>query len=154
MSARFAAAAATGDPASLAAQCIAALPAVDGATLGILYTTEAAAAALPEITRALSAHTGIRSWVGGVGLGVCSAAAEVFDEPAAVARLFVAHAFENGGGCSEILAESFGEVGVDTLVFLLEGDGQRQDLPLRKAVKASHDDFTVLAYTRCHNPYM
>ena len=84
MSARFAAAAATGDPASLAAQCIAALPAVDGATLGILYTTEPAAAALPAITRALSAHTGIRSWVGGVGLGVCSAAAEVFDEPAAV----------------------------------------------------------------------
>ena len=84
MSARFAAAVATGDPASLAAQCIAALPPVDGATLGILYTTEPAAAALPEITRALSAHTGIRSWVGGVGLGVCSATAEVFEEPAAV----------------------------------------------------------------------
>ena len=84
MSARFAAASATGDPASLAAQCIAALPVVDEATLGILYTTEPAAAVLPEITRALSAHTGIRSWVGGVGLGVCSAAAEVFEEPAAV----------------------------------------------------------------------
>jgi len=84
VNARFAAASATGDPASLAAQCIAALPPVEGATLGILYTTEPAAAALPEITRALSAHTGIRSWVGGVGLGVCSAASEVFEEPAAV----------------------------------------------------------------------
>ena len=84
MSPRFAAASATGDPAGLAAQCIAALPHVDGATLGILYTTEPAAAALPEITRALSAHTGVRSWVGGVGLGVCSAASEIFDEPAAV----------------------------------------------------------------------
>jgi small ligand-binding sensory domain FIST len=84
VSARFAAAAATGDPAGLAAQCIAALPPVDGATLGILYTTEPAAAALPEIVHALSAHTGIRSWVGGVGLGVCSAASEVFEEPAAV----------------------------------------------------------------------
>ena len=84
MSARFAAASAAGDPASLAAQCIAALPSVDGATLGILYTTEPAAAALPEIVRALGAHTGIRSWVGGVGLGVCSAASEVFEEPAAV----------------------------------------------------------------------
>jgi small ligand-binding sensory domain FIST len=84
VSARFAAASATGDPASLAAQCLAALPVVDGATLGILYTTEAAAAALSEITHALSAHTGIRSWVGGVGLGVCSAAAEIFEEPAAV----------------------------------------------------------------------
>ena len=84
MSARFAAAAATGDPASLAAQCIAALPPVDGATLGILYTTEPAAAALPEIASALSTHTGIRSWVGGVGLGVCSATTEIFEEPAAV----------------------------------------------------------------------
>ena len=84
MSARFAAVSATGDPAILAAQCVAALPIVDGATLGILYTTEPAAAVLPEITRALAAHTGIHSWVGGVGLGVCSAASEIFDEPAAV----------------------------------------------------------------------
>ena len=84
MSARFAAVSATGDPAILAAQCVAALPIVDGATLGILYTTEPAAAVLPEITRALADHTGIHSWVGGVGLGVCSAASEIFDEPAAV----------------------------------------------------------------------
>src|SRR5262249_29882671 len=84
VSAQFAAASAAGDPATLAAQCIATLPVVDGATLGILYTTEPAASALPEITRALAVHTGIRSSVGGVGLGVCSAAAEIFEEPAAV----------------------------------------------------------------------
>ncbi len=84
MSARFAAASATGDPATLAAQLVAALPVVDGATLGILYTTEPAARAVPEIARVLTEHTGIRSWVGGVGLGVCSAAAEIFEEPAAV----------------------------------------------------------------------
>jgi small ligand-binding sensory domain FIST len=84
LSTRFAAASATGDPATLAAQCVAALPFMEGATLGILYTTEPAAPALPEIMRALTAHTGIRSWVGGVGLGVCSAAAEIFEEPAVV----------------------------------------------------------------------
>jgi small ligand-binding sensory domain FIST len=84
VSAQFAAVSATGDPASLAAQCVAALPIVDGATLGILYTTEPAAAALPQIAHALVEHTGIGSWVGGVGLGVCSAAAEIFDQPAAV----------------------------------------------------------------------
>jgi small ligand-binding sensory domain FIST len=84
VSARFAAASVAGDPATLAAQCVAALPVVDGATQGILYTTEPAASALPEITRALAVHTGIRSWVGGVGLGVCSAATEIFEEPAAV----------------------------------------------------------------------
>jgi small ligand-binding sensory domain FIST len=84
VSAQFAAVSATGDPASLAAQCVAALPIVDGATLGILYTTEPAAAVLPQIAHALVEHTGIGSWVGGVGLGVCSGVAEIFDEPAAV----------------------------------------------------------------------
>ncbi len=84
MSARFASAAAAGDPATLAARCIAGLAPVEGANLGILYATEPAAAALPQLVDALAAHTGVRSWVGGVGLGVCSAAAEVFDEPAAV----------------------------------------------------------------------
>ncbi len=87
MSARFAAAAVAGDPAGLAARCIAGLAPVEGATLGILYTTEPAASVLPELLRDLAAHTGVRSWVGGVGLGVCSAASEVFDEPAAVAMI-------------------------------------------------------------------
>src|SRR5204863_4375420 len=60
------------------------LPQTDGATLGVLYTTEPAAAVMPELVRALAEHTGVRSWIGGVGLGVCSAETEIFDEPAAV----------------------------------------------------------------------
>lgn len=83
MSARFAAAAAACDPASLAARCIFGLPPVEGANLGILYVTEPAAAVLPRLLRDLARHTGIGCWVGGVGLGVCSAASEVFEEPAA-----------------------------------------------------------------------
>jgi len=84
MTARFAAAVAAGDPAGLAEQAIAALPRTDGATLGILYTTEPAAPVLPGLVRALAEHTGIHSWIGGVGLGVCSAETEIFDQPAAV----------------------------------------------------------------------
>jgi small ligand-binding sensory domain FIST len=84
MSARFAAAVAVGDPADLAKQCIAGLPATEGSTLGILYMTEPASSVMPELVRALAEHTGIRSWVGGVGLGVCAANAEIFDQPAAV----------------------------------------------------------------------
>ncbi len=87
MSARFAAAAAAGDPAGLAARCIAGLAPVDGATLGIIYATEPAAAVLPQLLRDLSGHTGVHSWVGGVGLGVCSAASEIFEEPAAVVMI-------------------------------------------------------------------
>jgi len=84
MSARFAAAAATGDPAGLASRCIAGLALVDQANFGIVYVTEPAAAGLPDLLRDLAAHTGVRSWVGGVGLGICSAESEVFEEPAAV----------------------------------------------------------------------
>lgn len=87
MAARFAAATAKGDPASLAAQCLAALAPIEEANLGILYATEPAAAALPGILHALAEGTGVQSWVGGVGLGVCAAANEVFDEPAVVAMV-------------------------------------------------------------------
>jgi small ligand-binding sensory domain FIST len=84
MSAEFAVASAVGDPASLAERCVAGIPATQQATLGILYTTEPAASVMPQIARALSEHVGVHSWVGGVGLGICSGDAEVFDEPAAV----------------------------------------------------------------------
>ncbi|MBV8505227.1 MAG: FIST C-terminal domain-containing protein, partial [Alphaproteobacteria bacterium] len=87
--AQFAAAVATGDPLSLAARCVAGIPAIEGANLGILYLSEPAAPAFPQLVRALAERTGIRSWVGGVGLGVCSAEDEVFDEPAAVAMTAV-----------------------------------------------------------------
>jgi small ligand-binding sensory domain FIST len=83
----FAAAAAAGDPAGLARRCLDGLSPVADATLGILYATEAAASQLPALIADLVAGTGVRSWVGGVGLGVSSAAGEVFDEPAIAAMV-------------------------------------------------------------------
>lgn len=85
MSAAFAAAAAVGDPPSLVERCVAGIPSGGAANLGILYVTEPAASVIPELVRNLSAHTGVSSWVGGVGLGVCSAKEEIFDQPAVVA---------------------------------------------------------------------
>jgi small ligand-binding sensory domain FIST len=82
VSARFAAATATGDPELLARRCLAGLDAVEGANLGILYVTEAASRHLREIVAELAQNTGIASWVGGVGLGVVAVQSEVFDEPA------------------------------------------------------------------------
>jgi small ligand-binding sensory domain FIST len=87
VSARFASSAASGDPAGLARRCLAGLAPVEGATLGIVYATEAAAPRLPALIADLVAKTGVRSWVGGVGLGVASADSEVFDEPAIVAMV-------------------------------------------------------------------
>ncbi len=89
MSTQFAAAVATGDPVSLVARCVAGIPAIEGANLGILYLSEPAAPVFPQLVRALTERTGIHSWVGGVGLGVCSAEDEIFDEPAAVAMTAV-----------------------------------------------------------------
>jgi small ligand-binding sensory domain FIST len=84
MSASFAATVAVGDPASLMEQCVAGLPAGAEANLGILYVTEPAAPVLPQLVRALADHTGVSSWVGGVGLGICSGSEEIFEQPAAV----------------------------------------------------------------------
>jgi small ligand-binding sensory domain FIST len=84
VSARFASATASGEPAGLASRCIAGLGPVDRANFGVVYVTEPAASALPQILRDLSTHTGVKSWVGGVGLGVCSAENEIFEESAAV----------------------------------------------------------------------
>jgi small ligand-binding sensory domain FIST len=84
MTAPFAAAFAEGDPATLAAECLAQLPeAGRGATLGILYVSEPAAQVLPYIVQELAKGSGIGAWVGGVGLGVCGAGREVYETPAA-----------------------------------------------------------------------
>jgi small ligand-binding sensory domain FIST len=83
MNERFAAASATGDPGTLARACVARLTPNRGANFGVVYVTEPAAAMLPAMLRELAAETGVRSWVGGVGLGVCSLDSEVFEEPAA-----------------------------------------------------------------------
>jgi small ligand-binding sensory domain FIST len=80
----FAAAFAEGDPATLAAECLAQLPEQGrGANLGVLYVNEPAAPVLSYIVQELAKGSGIEAWVGGVGLGVCGAGREVYETPAA-----------------------------------------------------------------------
>ncbi len=83
MSAGFTAAFASGDPATLGARLVAQLPREAEATLGILYVSEPAAQVLPQLVDELASGTGIDHWTGGVGLGVCAAGEEVYDQPAA-----------------------------------------------------------------------
>jgi small ligand-binding sensory domain FIST len=82
MSGPFAAAFAEGDPATLVARCLAQLPRGEGANLGILYISEPAGRMLPSVARELGEALGIASWVGGVGLGVCTAGQEIYNTPA------------------------------------------------------------------------
>jgi small ligand-binding sensory domain FIST len=88
MNTPFAAAFAADDMPTLAQRCLAQLPSTDNdATLGILYVSEPAAPALPRLVRDLAAGTGIASWVGGVGLGICGGGEEVYDRPAAAVMI-------------------------------------------------------------------
>jgi small ligand-binding sensory domain FIST len=87
MTARFAAAFAEGDTGTLAERLRHQLPEGQRATLGVLYVSEPAGAALPQLVRELAEATGTASWVGGVGLGVCTLGNEIHDRPAAALLL-------------------------------------------------------------------
>ena len=54
----------------------------DGANLGFVYATDALAPSLGSILAFLRERTRIADWVGSIGLGVCAAGREYFDEPA------------------------------------------------------------------------
>src|SRR2546423_10616791 len=88
MTTPFAAAFAVGDIATLAQRCLAQLPSTGAdATLGILYVSEPAAPALPQLVRDLAAGTGIASWVGGVRLGICGRGEGGYEPPAAAGNI-------------------------------------------------------------------
>ena len=55
---------------------------VEDANFGFLYTTEPLAPHLAEILSHLREATGIKDWVGAVGMGICGPGEEFYDEPA------------------------------------------------------------------------
>lgn len=57
------------------------MPLSEGTTLGFLYVTDALAADLSNIVAMLREQTRISKWVGSVGLGICAAGVETFEEP-------------------------------------------------------------------------
>ncbi|MBP2311544.1 FIST signal transduction protein [Azospirillum soli] len=70
--------------------CLDELGPVEGCNLGFLYITDALAEHATSIVTLLRGVTGIRDWVGTVGIGVCANDEEFFDQPAVavmVARL-------------------------------------------------------------------
>jgi small ligand-binding sensory domain FIST len=58
-----------------------------GANLGFAYFTDALAPHADAILGTLKARTGIVSWVGSVGVGICATGVEYFDEPALAVML-------------------------------------------------------------------
>ena len=67
----------------LAKACIEKLsPIPEDANLGFLYVTDAASGNLFDLLSYLRQHTGIESWTGSVGLGICTSHKAVFERPA------------------------------------------------------------------------
>ena len=60
------------------------LPLPEGANIGFLYLTDLMVDGLADILELLRAGTGIESWVGSTGIGVCASGIEYFDQPALV----------------------------------------------------------------------
>jgi len=57
----------------------------DDDTLGFVYITDHFADAMGDIAGFLSAATGVTSWCGTIGIGICATGHEYFDQPAVVA---------------------------------------------------------------------
>ncbi|KAA0682760.1 FIST N-terminal domain-containing protein [Roseomonas genomospecies 6] len=78
----FKAASATGTEwGAVVKSCLDELGNVEGCNLGFLYITDALAEHATSMVTLLRGVTGIRDWVGTVGIGVCANDEEIFDKP-------------------------------------------------------------------------
>lgn len=77
--------AATADGREAARRCAVGLGNTSGAELGFVYASDRLADAVPDIVNVLANETGIRQWVGSVGIGVSTLEEAFFDQPAVVA---------------------------------------------------------------------
>ncbi|MFM1814198.1 MAG: hypothetical protein RLZ98_893 [Pseudomonadota bacterium] len=68
-------------PDALAEACASELATAKGHTVGFIYVTDRIAAAYPEILARLKKRTGIETWVGTVGLGICATGQTCFGKP-------------------------------------------------------------------------
>lgn len=71
----------------VARRCLAAIGPAQDATLGFVYLTDALEGDPTEILDHLRTATGVRHWVGSVGVGVVASGIEYLDEPAMVVML-------------------------------------------------------------------
>lgn len=71
------------DPRGLAREAGEALGPASADALGFVYASDRLASDMDALIEGLVQETGVAHWIGGVGIGVCSEAEVVFDEPAA-----------------------------------------------------------------------
>lgn len=80
--------AAADDWRTASAECLAQLGQTKSrANIGFLYVSDRLADHYGDILEFLSARTGVKNWVGTVGIGVCATGTEYFDQPAVTAMI-------------------------------------------------------------------
>lgn len=75
------------DADALLQDCLQQLSSQPSGTLGFVYATEALAGQFDAVLAALKQTTGTDAWVGAVGYGICTAEAEIHQQPALVVML-------------------------------------------------------------------
>ncbi len=85
--------------------------------LGFIYVTDAFSEDLSSILTYLRRKTGIGHWVGGVGMGVCSAAGEFFVRPALV--VMAGRVAEKSFRMVPSVKESINEISPETLSWIV-----------------------------------
>jgi len=63
--------------------CLAKLAPSADANIGFVYITDQFGSDFPAVIERLTAKTGIETWIGSTGIGICASGREYFDEPAA-----------------------------------------------------------------------
>jgi len=95
---------------SIAANCLEQLGDIPSdANLGFLYVTDLLSSNIQDILLYFQENTGITSWTGSVGVGVCSTAKEYFDTPAIAVMLgaFPENSFQVFSSINSTQLESF-----------------------------------------------
>src|ERR1043165_2296182 len=62
--------------------CLAKLAPAPGSNIGFVYVTDQFGGDFPAILESLRQRTGIATWIGSTGIGICASGQEDFDRPA------------------------------------------------------------------------
>ncbi len=136
--------------------CLSQLDQLQGSpNLGFIYVTDECAADLPRMLDAVRAHTGVRHWVGSVGMGICCTNHEYYDQPAAAIMLgeFAPGSFRIIGDATHEVQQNRGSEALQVAV--VHGDPRNQDLPglIRRLPRTLGNGYLVGGLTSSRSHY-
>ncbi len=138
----------------------------EGASLGLLYATDALAGDLSSVLTFLRERTGIEHWVGNIGFGVAASGVEYHDRPAlsvltaalpeAAFRILAPVTSQGAAGAIEVFAKQQGDwlAQHQGLVGVVHGDPRNQTIAEIVALAAARSSsFLVGGLTASRGPH-